>query len=249
MAQYPEMIRALALAFANLIHPRMLWLMVWPVLVALLIWGTVALVFWTQAVLWLANALRLWIANATFFMTWDASDVAMLAARILLLLSLVPLVQLTSILILGTFGMPTIVAHVLARHYPSLEQKRGGSFAGSLWNSAVALAGLAALGAISLPLWIFPPLWPLIPVAIMGWVDQRLLRYDALALHADAHEMRALFASRRGPLYLLGVILALVAYVPVVGFFAPVLFGLTFVHYLLAELKSLREQPIEGRVL
>jgi len=243
------MIRALALAFANLLHPRMLWLMVWPVLIALMIWGAVALVFWTQAVLWLAAALRGWIVNATFFMTWDASDVALWAARILVLLSLVPLVQLTSILILGVFGMPAIVEHVTQRRYPSLEQKKGGSFAGSLWNSVVALAGLLGLGALSVPLWVFPPLWPLIPVAIMGWVDQRLLRYDALARHADPREMRALFASRRGALYALGAILALVAYLPVVGFFAPVLFGLAFVHYLLAGLKSLREQPIEGRVL
>jgi hypothetical protein len=43
-------------------------------------------------------------------------------------------------------------------------------------------------------------------------------------------------------------VLALVAYVPLLGMFAPVVVGLTFIHYLLAQLKRLREQPVEGKV-
>ena len=93
------------------------------------------------------------------------------------------------------------------------------------------------LGLISLPLWIFPPLWPAIPVAILGWVNQRLLRYDALAEHADADEMARLYRGRRGALYVLGLLFALAAYVPLVGFFAPVVFGLAFIHYLLGALE------------
>ncbi|MGH8746997.1 MAG: EI24 domain-containing protein, partial [Burkholderiales bacterium] len=75
-------------------------------------------------------------------------------------------------------------------------------------------------------------------------VNQRILRYDALAEHADARERRVVFSRRRAAMYLLGVALALVAYVPVVGLFAPVLFGLALIHYLLAELQALRAEPI-----
>ena len=60
--------------------------------------------------------------------------------------------------------------------------------------------------------------------------------------------MRAIFSASRKTLYGLGLALAILAYVPVLGFFAPVVFGLAFVHYLLGELKALREAPIEGRV-
>jgi hypothetical protein len=42
---------------------------------------------------------------------------------------------------------------------------------------------------------------------------------------------------------------ALLAYVPLLGFVAPVLFGLAFIHLLLGELQALREAPIEGEVL
>jgi len=139
--------------------------------------------------------------------------------------------------------MQAMVDHVARRSYPQLERRRGGGVAGSVWNGCVALAGMLLLGLASLPLWLVPPLWPLITVAILGWVNQRLLRYDALAEHADAAEMQRVFRGRRAPMYTLGVLLALVAYVPLVGFLAPVAFGLAFIHYLLGVLAAERAVP------
>lgn len=240
---------SLGFALGNVLHPRMLWLMLWPVLAATAIWGAVALVFWGQFVIWLAGVLHGWITMATFFVDWDATDAALIAAKIVTLLSLVPLIQLTALLVLGVFGMPAMVEHVAARRFPALQRRQGGGLAGSVWNSVVAVAGLVVLGVMSLPFWILPVLWPAIPVAIVGWVNQRVLRYDALAEHADAQEMRTLFRTGRGALYTLGVLLAVVAYVPVVGLFAPVLFGLAFIHHLLGELEALRTAPIEGQVV
>ena len=72
----------------------------------------------------------------------------------------------------------------------------GGGVAGSVWNGLVALGGMALLFIVSLPLWLLPPLWPLIPLAIFAWVNQRLLRYDALAEHADRGEMTRIFRER-----------------------------------------------------
>jgi hypothetical protein len=227
----------------------MLWLMIWPVLVALAIWGTVVFVFWTQAALWVAGQLRQWIETATLFISWDASAAALFGAKVIIVLMLVPLVQLTALLILGVFGLPAMVEHVSSRRFAQLARRRGGSFAGSLWNSVVALAGMVVLGLVTLPLWLLPPLWPIIPVVILGWVNQRVLRYDALAEHASADEMRAIFAANRGSLFLLGFVLALVAYVPMFGFFAPVLFGLWFIHFLLEQLQKWRQAPIEGETV
>lgn len=238
--------RALAFAAANLLHPRMLWLMIWPVLVALALWGAVALVFWGELVLWVAERVRQGLEAATFFLAWDPRGAASFAAKVLLVVLLVPLVQLTALFLLGIFGMPAMVAHVAQRHFPQLARRRGGSFAGSLWNGLLALGGLAVLGVLSAPLWVIAPLWPLIPVAILGWVNQRVLRYEALAEHADAAEMRRLVSEHRGTLYLMGFGLAFVAYVPVIGWFAPLLVGLAFIHYLLGALNELREAPIEG---
>jgi len=239
--------RSLLFALGNLLHPRMLWLMLWPVLIALGIWGTLAIVFWAQLAVWLAGVINQWLTTGWFAIQWEMQGAALVAAKFLILIMLVPAIQLTALLILSTFGMPAMVEHVAVRSYPGLEQRKGGSVAGSVWNGVVALCGMVLLFLVSIPFWLFPPLWPMIPVAILGWVNQRVLRYDALAEHADAAEMRQVFAGRRSSLYLLGLVLALMAYIPLVGFFAPVLFGLSFIHYLLAALKVHREAPVEGR--
>jgi len=109
-----------------------------------------------------------------------------------------------------------------------------------VWNGVAALGGMVALFLITLPLWLLPPLWPLIPLAIFAWTNQKLLRYDAVSEHAGSAEMASLFRERRGALLVLGLLFALLAYVPFVGFIAPVLFGLAFIRYLLGALQELR---------
>ena len=235
--------RSLLYGFTNLLHPRMLWLMVWPMLVSLALWGSIGLVLWMRVAIWLAGVLRQGLEMAPFMARLDLGDATLIAANVLLFLLFVPLVYLTALFILGVFGMQAMVEHVARRSYPNLERRRGGSLAGSIWNAFVALAGMVLLGIASLPLWLAPPLWPVITVAILGWGNQRLLRYDALAEHVDGGEFERVLRGRRIPLYVLGVLLALVAYLPFIGFAAPVAFGLAFIHYLLGTLERERNVP------
>jgi CysZ protein len=228
---------ALLYGLGNLFHPRMLWLMIWPMLVSLAIWGTTALVMWTRLALWLAELFNQW---ALGIVRVELGQLALFLANVALLLLFVPLVYLTALFILGAFGMQKMVEHVATRSFPHLERRHGGSTAGSVWNALVTFFGMLLLFAISLPLWLIPVLWPVITLAILTWVNQRLLRYDALAEHADAAEMKRVFREQRGPLLTLGFLLALVAYVPFVGFLGPVVFGLAFIRYLLAALESIR---------
>jgi hypothetical protein len=232
---------ALLYGFANLLHPRMLWLMVWPMLVSLVFWGAVAAAFWERLAAALAALFQRWLEPAAGFLHLDLGGATSVAAYVVLVLLLVPLVYLTALFILGAFGMQKMVDHVASRSFPALERTRGGSVAGSVWNGVAALGGMALLFLVSLPLWLLPPLWPLIPLAIFAWGNQKLLRYDALAEHADAAEMARLFRERRGALLTLGLLFALLAYVPFVGFIGPVLFGLAFIRYLLGALQELRD--------
>jgi hypothetical protein len=231
--------RSLLYGAANVFHPRMLWLMIWPMLVAVAIWGGAALFLWGSLALRIAELLQ----RALAWTHVDLGTAALLAANVLLFIAFVPLVYLTALFILGIFGMQQMVDYVAQRSYPALERRKGGGVAGTVWNSLVAFCGLVLFFVLSIPLWVFPPLWPIIPLVILAWVNQRLLRYDAIGEHADAEEMRSIFRDRRGALYVLGLLLGLAAYVPVVGFFAPVVFGLAFIHYLLAALEHSRITP------
>jgi len=239
-----SIVGSLLYGLANLLHPRMLWLMVWPMLVSLTLWGVAALVLWARIAFWLAQRLQQWLEPAAGFIGFDVGDAALIAAHVMLFLLFVPLVYVTALFILGVFGMQKMVELVAERSFPTLERRRGGGAAGSAWNGIVALAGMAGMFVLSLPLWILPPLWPLIPLVILAWVNQRLLRYDALAEHADAREMARIFRERRSGMYVLGLLLALAAYVPLVGLVAPVVFGLAYIRYLLGALQASR--GIEG---
>ena len=232
--------RSLLYGAANVLHPRMLWLMLWPMLVAVGFWGLIALFLWARLAMRVAVWLQQGLDYAFAWFHIDFGSAALVAANVLLFLGFVPLVYLTALFILSVFGMQQMVEYVASRSYPMLERKQGGGLAGSAWNSVVAFVGLIFFGLLSIPLWLFPPLWPLIPLVILAWVNQRLLRYDAIAAHADVTEMRRVFSENRGALYLMGFLLALLAYVPLIGFFAPVAFGLAFIHYLLGALAAYR---------
>jgi CysZ protein len=227
---------AIGYGAANLLHPRMLWLMVWPMLLAAGLWGIAALFLWVRTAMRIAEIIQAGLDMVHV----QAPDAALIAAHAVLFLLFVPLVWLTALFILGVFGMGQMVDHVATVSFPNLERRHGGGTAGSIANGLGTLLGMVALAVVTLPLWLLAPLWPLIPLIIFAWANQRLLRYDALADHADREEMRAIFRQRRGHLYLLGLLLALVAYIPVVGFVAPVLFGLGFIRYLLGALAEHR---------
>jgi hypothetical protein len=242
--------KSLFLAVVSLFSRRMIWLMIWPLLVALALWGTVAFVLWGRTVAWVVAQLARFLEPVVVWVPQDFIQVALLvSAHTMLVLLFVPLVYLTALLILGIFGMEAMVDHVAKRHYPDLVRRHGGGTVGSLWNSLVALCGLVLLFLVTLPLLLIPPLWALVPVAVMGWVNQKILRYDAIADHATAGEMAEVFRKGRRDLFFLGVLLALVAYVPLVQFFAPMVFALAFIHYCLGALRSLRGAPIEGEVV
>lgn len=242
-----EITKALLRAFASLLHPRMLLLMLWPVLVALLLWLGLAFAFWSQAAAWLQLHFEQSAMIGWAISVWPLSLVAAHLAWILLALLFIPLVLVTAVLIIGVFAMPAMVGHVAERSYPQLERRQGGTFTGGVWNSVMALLWLTLLVVLSLPLWLFPPLWPVLPVLLFAYLNQRVFRYDALAEHATGWEMETLYRRHRRELFLLGAALALVGLVPLLGFFAPVYGGLAFIHYCLARLAQLRDEPVASQ--
>jgi CysZ protein len=239
-----EITRALARALASLAHPKMLFLMIWPIALALILWTVLAIFFGAQTVSWLqgyvtGSAVGVWASK------WFPFDViAAVLSWIALFVLFVPLVLVTATVIIGVVAMPTMVSHVAARDYATLERRSGGTFAGSVWNALIALAVFVAFSLLSLPLWFVPVFWPVLPVLLFAYLNQRVFRYDAVAEHASADEMREIFRRHGGALFLLGVILSLIAHVPVIGFFVPVIAGLAFIHYCLERLAELRRSPV-----
>jgi len=241
-----KVIGALLKAFGSLLHPKMLWLTVWPMIVALALWVTLAVLYWGEAAKWIDVQLHHWPAYEWAVSIWPLTLVAAWFGWLLLLLLFVPMVLITAVLIISIVAMPAIAAHVGQRDYPGLARLRGGTVAGSLWNAVASLVLFALLLALTLPLWLVPLLWPVLPVVLFGYFNQRVFRYDALAEHASALEIAEIVRRHRGELFLLGAALALIGHIPLLGLFMPVYGGLAFIHYGLERLGELRSEPIEG---
>lgn len=239
--------RALYRAFLSLLHPKMLALMLVPVAAAFAIWLMAAFVFWGQALAWVDARMHSWDALHWLLDYWPLTLLAAHAAVLVLALLMVPVILVTVLLLTGIFAMPAMVSHVGARNYAQLEKRRGGSFAGSVWSSFAGLFWFMLLVVATSPLWLLPPLWPFLSLGLLGYLNQRVLRYDALADHGTAEEIAQIVREDRWPLFWLGVVVALAAHVPLFGFFSPVYGALAFIHYALARLRELRAAPIEGQ--
>ncbi|MFZ4554493.1 MAG: EI24 domain-containing protein [Burkholderiales bacterium] len=239
---------ALARALESLLQARMLLLCITPLLLALLVWLLIGGLAWHDSWQWMHSSLESqpwatrvepppWMGG---MMTGFGQGLLAAGTTLMLLMVLVPAVWMTMLLIAALIAMPWMVRHVASRDYPSLERLHGGSFFGSLWNAVWAVAVFSLLWLLSLPLWLLAGAGALIGLLLTGWVTQRLLRYDALADHASRAERVLIFDRASGQLWLLGVVLTLLALVPVVNLVLPVYAGLAVIHLCLGALEEIR---------
>ncbi|MGV8990823.1 MAG: EI24 domain-containing protein [Thiobacillus sp.] len=229
---------SLARALRDLFSLRVLWVVIWPMLVAMLLWLALGITFWSTFSGWLEYGLdrigiQVWLTELE--PVWIANGIQML----LHLMLFVPLVMLTALVLTALFGMPALIRVVAERDYPHLKRENGGGLVGSVWNAVIAIIVFIALWVVSLPLWLIG-VGILIPFVAAAYLNQRLFRYDAIAEHATANEMAALFKSERGGWWGLGLLTGLIQFVPVLNLFGPVIAALAFIHYGLARLNQHR---------
>jgi CysZ protein len=230
---------ALFRAGSDLRVPRVLALGLLPPLAAIVVWIALGWALADDWARWAAD----WIATTpwlTWVREWGLSSVAIWGSGIAAIALLLPIMLIAAVLVTELVAMPVIVPLVAGRYYPGLAQRKGGTVAGSVWNACAAVALFALLWLLSLPLWFTGIGALVLPPLISAWFNQRMFRYDALAEHASPEERRAVLRAARGRLFTLGLLLALMYYIPFVNLAVPILSGLAFTHLCLAELARLR---------
>jgi CysZ protein len=200
-----------------------------PLVAAAALWAVVGWFAWTPLSHWLGTTL---LGGASGWSLFAAGA----AAAVLLMLAAV----LTALVAVAVLAMPVIVDAVAVRDFADLAKRRGGTFTGSIGNATVAIGVFLPLWLLALVLLFLPPVYVAVSVALNAWLNQRLFRYDALALHAGRDEMREVIRSARGRLMLLGLVLAPLSFVPVVNLLAPIYAGVAFTYLCLDELAWFR---------
>lgn len=222
--------------------------MVLPVLAALALWAVVAIWFWQSWVMVLGNAIgstdvARWLRD--WGMQWLVNGMGVLA----LIALLIPALFITTMIITEIFAMPAMVNLVAGRDHPALAKRNGGTVAGGIFNATAGITIYLMLFIVCLPLWLLGPVGLIASALNSAYLAQRLFRYDALSEHASAEEFRVLVQRARGKLFLLGLALAPLTFVPLVNLFAPVLSGLAFTHFCLRELALMRNgKPVSAAV-
>jgi Etoposide-induced protein 2.4 (EI24) len=186
---------------------------------------------------------------------------AMLLPLVVVFLA-VPVVVVLSLLLVALLITPTVTRLVARRRFPELQARRGAS----AWTAALHSLGVTAVAlvalVVSIPLWLIPPLFVVLPPLIWGWLTYRVLSFDVLAEHASADERRTLLRAHRWPMFAMGVVAGYLGAAPSVLWaasaatviFAPLMLpvavwlytlvfvfsALWFAHYALCALAHLR---------
>jgi CysZ protein len=207
---------------------RILAVVLVPLISAAVFWAAVGWFAWQPLTRWLGTLLG---GDSGFYLF-----VAGAGAAVLLMLAAV----LTALVAVAVLSMPVIVDAVAQRDFAGLAKRRGGTFAGSVSNAMFAIGVFLPLWLLALLLLVVPPVYVAVSVVLNAWLNQRLFRYDALALHAGHDEMPEVIRGARGRLLLLGLVLAPLSFIPVVNLLAPIYAGVAFTYLCLDELVQSR---------
>ena len=236
---------ALTRALRDLAQPRVLIVLLVPMLAAIVLWSLLGWFFWDTWITWFRTLID-GTAAARWLIAQGAGWVLSSLSVVLGVGLLLPAMLITAMIVTELVAMPVVVS-VVARAYPALQRKRGGTVAGSVRNAMAAFVIFALLWLVTLPFWLTGVGAVVLPALNAAYLNQRLFRYDALSEHASREELRAIVGGAKVRLYALGFVLALLYYVPFVNLIAPVLSGLAFTHFGLAELARVRGlAPREG---
>jgi len=236
-----DAINALTRAARNLFDPRIIAIVFLPMLGSIVLWTILAWLYWDVWTGGIAGAMAT-TTVAGWLQGWSATWVINYTAMLVVFIAIMPAIFVTALVATEIIAMPIIVKFVGERYFPALQRKSGGTLVGSIVNAAIGISIFTVLWIFTLPLWLTGVGAILAPVLTSAYLNQRMFRYDALAEHASREEFARIKLTSRGDLFLLGILLSLLLYVPLVNLVLPVLSGLAFTHFCLGRLDRARSR-------
>ncbi|MBL8397981.1 MAG: EI24 domain-containing protein [Candidatus Accumulibacter sp.] len=190
------------------------------------------------------NALLVALPPFTWLAGWGALALAKIAALLGGWLVILSVAFVVALLLAAILVMPLLLEDLARSDYPDLARLGRDSLLASTWHSLSAV-GLFLLGwLVTLPLWLVPGLAFFLPLFWMAWLTRRTFAYDALTMHATDEESRQLRRRHALPFWLLGMLIALLTHVPLIGLLTPTLAALAYTHYALEALRQTRQGAV-----
>jgi hypothetical protein len=210
---FDSFVRAVGTAF----HPRMLMLTLLPFAIAGVSWLAIFWFGWEYAVSFVASALTRWSLSSHLYSLFGSIGLATahaVVAPFVVVMLAIPLIVTSVLVLIASIVMPVVLRHLARGRFAALEKRRGGSWYGSLAHSLFVTIVCIVVTVATIPLWIFPPLFAVLPPLLWGWLSYRVMSYDALAEHASSDERRTIVRRHRWSLLIMGVCTGLLGSVP-----------------------------------
>jgi hypothetical protein len=230
-----EVMLALARTFSNLKNGKVWLYVLTPALFSLLL--TIALAIWALGAV---VEQMMGYPPMTLLVGWGLVWVAHILAYLGGWMAIFAIAYLTASLLAAIVIMPLMLKHLSDTEYRDVAAMGRDSFVAAAVNSVLASVVFIAAWLLTIPLWLIPGFSLLIPLLLMGWLNRRTFAYDALSMHATASEWQEVRSRQKTPLYMLGLTMALLAHIPLLGLLVPALAALSFVHYGLEALRRSR---------
>ena len=243
----PQVFFALVKSLTSFSRPGLWRYLVLPPLIALLVW-IVASALWLGALIdWLTAETPLAWVRATlgdWHLGWIASVLAFVGAWIILLAG----AYLIAVIVAGVWALPAMVAHLAATDYADVSPRGRDSIMLSVGVTMKATVFYLAGWLLTLPVWIIPGMAVVHSLFWLTYLNRATFAFDALAVHASTDEWQRLKTIHGRRFWLLGLIAALLAHIPLVGLLAPALAAMSFVHYGFEALRAERRGPADGSI-
>ena len=230
-----DVVLALMRSFASLRRGRIWLYVLGPALFSLVLW--VALAVWGLGLLveWLLGH-----PPMTILIGWGVAWLATVLAYTGAWMAIFAGAYLTTSLLAAIVIMPLMLKQLSETDYADVAAMGKDSFSAAAVNSIFASILFITGWLLTLPLWIIPGLSLILPLLLMAWLNRRTFAYDALSMHATEVEWQSLRGQHKGPMFMLGLTMALLAHIPIIGLLVPALAALAFVHYGLETLRRSR---------
>lgn len=230
-----DVMQALARTFASLRSGRVWLYVLTPAVLSLLL--SIVLAIWALG--WIVQQM-MGSPPMTLLAGWGMLWLAYILAYLGGWMAIFAVAYLVASLLAAIVIMPLMLKHLSEGEYRDVAPMGKDSFIAAAANSLVASFVFVVGWLITIPLWIIPGFSLLVPLLLMGWLNRRTFSYDALSMHATNGEWQEIRGKQKTPLFMLGLTMALLAHVPLVGLLVPALSALSFVHYGLEALHRLR---------
>lgn len=234
-----DVMQAIARTLANLRHGKIWVYVLTPALFSLLL--SIGLAIWALG--WMVQEMMAW-PPMTLLVGWGLVWLAYILAYLGGWMAIFAAAYLTASLLAAIVIMPLMLKFLSATEYRDLAPMGKDSFIAAAVNSVGASILFVLAWVLTIPLWLIPGFSLLVPLLLMGWLNRRTFAYDALSLHATPEEWRTFQQQHKLPLFMLGMTMALLAHIPLLGLLVPALAALSFVHYGLEALRRSRGDAI-----